>query len=243
MIYNSVLRNSSEVDYAIDRLRSLGLSPHPDRVKSWDTYKMVKIISKADRRNSFILDVGCSGSPILPILKRLAFKNLYGCDLSLKKIYCALTEVDYTLYRPIIEMYEDKAFNISIQDLERTNFQDDMFDYITSLSVIEHGINIQNYFKEMNRIMKKDGILLTSTDYWPDKILNKVKTKENPRDHPDNIFSKEEMDSSVLKTAEQNSFVLIEPIDFTYDDKVVHYDATGLDYTFIFFALKKDKSL
>jgi 2-polyprenyl-3-methyl-5-hydroxy-6-metoxy-1,4-benzoquinol methylase len=175
MIYNSVLKNSSEVNYAIDCLHSLGLFPHPDRVKSWDTYKMIDIISKADRRRSFILDVGCNGSPILPILKRLGFKNLYGCDLFLKKIYSTLTEVGYSLYRPIIEMYEDKTFNISIQDLEKTNFQDNMFDYITSLSVIEHGVDIQNYFKEMNRIMKKDGILLTSTDYWPDKIPNTVK--------------------------------------------------------------------
>jgi SAM-dependent methyltransferase len=118
-----------------------------------------------------------------------------------------------------------------------------MFDYITSLSVIEHGVNIQNYFKEMNRIMKKDGILLTSTDYWPDKILNIVKTKHNPKHHPDNVFSREEIEKNVLKAAEHNSLVLTEPIDFVYEDKVVHYDVTGLNYTFIFFALKKSKSL
>ena len=57
-------------------------------------------------------------------------------------------------YKPILEMYENKIFAISIQDLEKTNFQSNMFDYITSLSVIEHGVNIQNYFKEMNRILK-----------------------------------------------------------------------------------------
>ena len=242
MTYNSVLKNSSEVNCAIDHLHALGLFPHPDKVKSWDTYKMVEIISKADRI-SFILDVGCNGCPILSILKRLGFKNLYGCDLFLKKIPSALTEIIYPFNIPIIEMYEDKTFNMSIQDLEKTNFQDDMFDYITSLSVIEHGVNIENYFKEMNRIMKKDGILLTSTDYWPDKILNIVKTKHNPKYQPDNIFSKDEIEKDVLKAAEQNSFVLTEAIDFRYEDKVVHYDATGLDYTFIFFALKKTRSL
>jgi 2-polyprenyl-3-methyl-5-hydroxy-6-metoxy-1,4-benzoquinol methylase len=237
MIYNSVLKSLSEVNYAIKRLDALGLLPHPDKVKSWDTYKMVDMISKADR-SSFILDVGCNGSPILSILKRLGFQNLYGCDLFLKKICPALTDIVYSLHKPIFEMYEDKTFNISIQDLEKTNFQDNMFDYITSLSVIEHGVNIENYFKEMKRIMKKDGILLTSTDYWPDKILNIVKTKHNPKHHPDNVFSREEM-KNVLKAAEHNSLVLTEPIDFTYEDKVVHYDVTGLDYTFIFFALKR----
>ena len=238
MTYNSVLKNLSEVNYAINNLHSLGLFAHPDKVKSWDTYKMVKIISEGDR-SSFILDVGCNGSPILSILKRLGFKNLYGCDLFLKKIPSTLTEIVYPLYRPIIEMYEDKAFNISIQNLEKTNFRDKMFDYITSLSVIEHGVNIQNYFKEMNRIMKKGGILLTSTDYWPDKILNIIKTKHNHRNDPDNVFSKEEIEKDVLKAAELNDLILTEPIDFSFENKVVHYNVTGLDYTFIFFALKK----
>jgi len=238
MTYNSVLKNLSEVNYAINNLHSLGLFAHPDKVKSWDTYKMVKIISEGDR-SSFILDVGCNGSPILSILKRLGFKNLYGCDLFLKKIPSSLTEIVYPLYRPIIEMYEDKTFNISIQNLEKTNFQDKMFDYITSLSVIEHGVNIQNYFKEMNRIMKKGGILLTSTDYWPDKILNIIKTKHNHRNDPDNVFSKEEIEKDVLKAAELNDLILTEPIDFSFENKVVHYNVTGLDYTFIFFALKK----
>jgi hypothetical protein len=63
MTYNSVLKNLSEVNYAINNLHSLGLFAHPDKVKSWDTYKMVKIISEGDR-SSFILDVGCNGSPI-----------------------------------------------------------------------------------------------------------------------------------------------------------------------------------
>ena len=238
MTYNSVLKNLSEVNYAINNLHSLGLFAHPDKVKSWDTYKMVKIISEGDR-SSFILDVGCNGSPILSILKRLGFKNLYGCDLFLKKMPSVLTEIIYPLNRPIIEMYEDKAFNISIQNLEKTNFQDKMFDYITSLSVIEHGVNIQNYFKEMNRIMKKGGILLTSTDYWPDKILNIIKTKHNHRNDPDNVFSKEEIEKDVLKAAELNDLILTEPIDFSFENKVVHYNVTGLDYTFIFFALKK----
>jgi ubiquinone/menaquinone biosynthesis C-methylase UbiE len=190
---------------------------------------MVKIIMEGDR-SSFILDVGCNGSPILSILKRLGFKNLYGCDLFLNKI---------PLNRPIIDMYEGKSFNISIQNLEKTNFQDKMFDYITSLSVIEHGVNIENYFNEMNRIMKKGGILLTSTDYWQDKIMNVIKTKDNPTNNPDNIFSKGEIEKDVLKAAELNGLVLTEPIDYSSEDKVVHYDGTGLDYTFIFFALKK----
>src|SRR5215204_4311167 len=102
MIYNSVLKNSYEVNFAIDRLDSLGLFPHPDRVKSWDTYRIVNLVSKADRISS-ILDVGCNCSPIMPILKRLGFKNLYGCDLFLKNTDYTLMEGDYSLDRPITD--------------------------------------------------------------------------------------------------------------------------------------------
>jgi 2-polyprenyl-3-methyl-5-hydroxy-6-metoxy-1,4-benzoquinol methylase len=242
MIRNSVLKNSYGVNYAIDRIDSLGLFRHPDRVKSWDTYKMVDIINKADRV-SLILDVGCNCSPIMSMLKILGFKNLYGCDLFPSIMHYTSMEGDYSLNTLITEICEDQTFNISVQDLEKTNFKDNMFDFITSLSVIEHGVNIQNYFREMNRILKKDGMLLTSTDYWPDKIVNGVKTRVNPRHKPDNIFSTEEIETNIIKTAEQYGLVLTELIDFTYEDKVVHWDTTGLDYTFIFFALKKNKSL
>ena len=226
MGYNSVLKNSFEIYHAIDCLRSLGLSPHHDRVKSWDTHKMVDIIKQSDT-SAFVLDVGCDGSPILPLLGRLGFINLYGCDLFLKKELSSA-----------VGMY--KTFDISIQDLEKTEYQSNTFDFVTSLSVIEHGINIQNYFKEMNRILKKDGLLLTSTDYWPDKIHNTINTDINPKNSPDNIFSRREIEEDVISIAERNGFLLTEPIDFTHEDKVVHWNDTCLDYTFIFFALRKN---
>jgi hypothetical protein len=43
-----VLKTSSEVDDAINHLRSLDLFEHHDRVKSWDTHKMIGIINGAD---------------------------------------------------------------------------------------------------------------------------------------------------------------------------------------------------
>jgi hypothetical protein len=132
MIHNSVLKNSYEVNHAIDRLNSLGLFPHPDRVKSWDSYKMVDIINKADRV-SHILDVGCNCSPIMSMLKILGFKNLYGCDLFPRKMHYTSMECDYSLNTLITEKYEDQTFNISVQDLEKTNFNDNMFDFISYL--------------------------------------------------------------------------------------------------------------
>jgi len=179
------------------------------------------------------------------MLQRLGFNNLYGCDLFLNRIVNpSIMKVVHSFYKrnykPIIEMYKNKIFALSIQDLEKTNFKNKMFDYITSLSVIEHGVNIQNYFKEMNRILKKGAVLLTSSDYWPDKLVNKIIDKDTRKMSPNNVFSKEEIEKKVIEVAEKNGFTLTEPVDFTHEDKVVHWRATTMerDYTFIFFALR-----
>jgi SAM-dependent methyltransferase len=241
--YNSVLKTASEVEESISLLRSMNLFPHHGREKSWDTYKMIDTISKSDP-NVNVLDVGCNGSPILPLLKKLGFKNLYGCDMILKTKYNPLIMKFICLfykkeYAPIIQMHQDDAINLSIQNIEKTNYQDGKFDYITALSVIEHGVNIQKFFKEANRLLKKGGLLLISTDYWPSPIINKTSSKFNHAALPDRIFTKSEVTNELIETARLNGLELTEPIDFEVKDKVVHWKVTGLDYTFIFFALKK----
>ena len=160
------------------------------------------------------------------MLETLGFKELYGCDLYLD-----------APSNPQSEINETKQFNLSIQNLEKTNYKNNMFDYITSLSVIEHGVNIENYFKEMNRVLKTGGMLLTSTDYWHDKINNASRVFSFSS-VPDNIFSRDEIDNMV-RIAEKNGFELIEPIDFKCEDKVVHWHSIGIDLTFLFFALRK----
>jgi SAM-dependent methyltransferase len=204
---------------------------------------MIKLISSANRE-SFVLDVGCYESPILPMLKRLGFINLYGCDLILKSSDCNPnfntnnSSFNYHEdYEPIAKMYSDKSYQLSIRNLEDTKYEAQMFNYVTSLSVIEHGVNIEKCFREMNRIIKSNGYLLTSTDYWPDKLVNNKNVLS--KDIPDNIFSRDEIEN-LVEIAEKNGLKLIEPIDFEYKDKVVRWDAIDLDFTFIFFAMRKE---
>jgi ubiquinone/menaquinone biosynthesis C-methylase UbiE len=64
----------------------------------------------------------------------------------------------YSLYKrvkPMVDMHNDESLKLSIQSLEETNYQSNTFDFVTSLSVIEHGVDIHKYFMEMNRILKK----------------------------------------------------------------------------------------
>jgi SAM-dependent methyltransferase len=247
MGYNSVLKTTSEVIEAEQGLHRLRLFRHHSQIKSWDTYKMIKKISSANRE-SFVLDVGCYESPILPMLKRLGFTNLYGCDLVLKSSSdCNPSFTNnnnnnnsfkyHEDYEPIAKMYSDKSYQLSIRNLEDTKYKDQMFDYVTSLSVIEHGVNIEKYFREMSRIIKSNGYLLTSTDYWPDKLVNNKNVLS--KGTPDNIFSRDEIEK-LVEVADKNGLKLIEPIDFEYKDKVVRWNSIDLDFTFIFFAMRKD---
>src|SRR5688572_15242327 len=119
MTYNSVLKNTFEVIEAEQGLQELQLFRHHCPIKSWDTYKMIKMISVA-KRESFVLDVGCYESPILPMLKRLGFTNLYGCDLVLKSSDCNPNFNNnnnnnssfkyHEDYEPIAKMYTDKSY-------------------------------------------------------------------------------------------------------------------------------------
>jgi ubiquinone/menaquinone biosynthesis C-methylase UbiE len=124
-------------------------------------------------------------------------------------------------------------------DLTQTPYKDGQFDCITSLSVIEHGVDLESYFKEMSRILKSGGVILTSTDYWPDKI----QTQDVPRTMtfglPWNIFSKREI-IELISISERHGFKLLIPLEYTATERVVHY--LGKAYTFIVFGLEKQRS-
>jgi ubiquinone/menaquinone biosynthesis C-methylase UbiE len=180
------------------------------------------------------------------MLKRLGFTNLYGCDFVVKPRYNPtlvkmVVNMVYRFYKseylPIVQMYYDNMFNLSIQNLEKTSYHDNIFDYVTSVSVIEHGVNISEYFREMSRVLKKGGCLLTSTDYWPEKITNTNDLITNEK--LDNVFCRSEIESMV-EIAEKYGLRLIEPIDYIYEEKLVSWEKTGLDYTFIFFGMRKE---
>ena len=98
-------------------------------------------------------------------------------------------------------------------------------------------LTLKSPFREMSRIIKNNGYLLTSTDYWPDKLVNNKNVLS--KGTPDNIFSRDEIENLVA-IAEKSGLKLIEPIDFEYKDKVVRWNSIGLDFTFIFFAMRKE---
>lgn len=218
---NSVLKEICEVKQSIESLRKLKLNPHNDQPKNWDCYRAFSFILKHGDKKAKILDVGCAHyGVILQWLELYGFSNLYGCDIAFKKDF-QRGKIRYTN-----------------QDLQKTNFESASFDFITSISVIEHGVDVDAYFREMGRLLKPGGYLLTSTDYWPEPI-NTTRLYPYGRELGEmRIFTKNDVENWVGK-AKTYALELLEPIDFSYKDKVVWWQRVRKRFTFVFFVLKR----
>jgi SAM-dependent methyltransferase len=145
--HNAILKTTEERDKATEQVRQLGLPIVNDLNKNWDTLAALDCILASTSTNAKILDAGAeSYSRILPWLFLYGYRNLEGINIVFK---------NRKKLGPIVYRYGD---------VTGTYYNDETFDAITCLSVVEHGVDLNAYFKEASRILKPDGVLVTSTD-------------------------------------------------------------------------------
>jgi len=168
-----VLKSRSEVDIARAELRRRGLScldpwwlrklreHHVLKgvnvghdIKSWDILKTATFIEKNISKDGPILDVGTYASEILCVLHRLNYSALTGVDLN--------PEVNLMPYGDSIQY--------KVADFMNAGFQNEAFEAITAISVIEHGFKSQPLLKAVSSLLRPGGYFIASFDYWPDKI-------------------------------------------------------------------------
>jgi SAM-dependent methyltransferase len=215
---NTTLKSRSEVEQAWAQVRELGVVGHGDLPKNWDALAALAVILEHTDPSSAVLDAGSEYySPLLPGLSQYGYHNLVGINLAFDRV----------VYRGPIR-YEPG-------DLTRTRFESFSFDAIACLSVIEHGVDLEGYFKEMSRILKPGGILVTSTDYWPQPLET---SSASVYGCPVKIFTEGEI-SAALELAEQNGFELTGPVDLGVHEKAVRWERVGLDFTYVIFCLQK----
>jgi len=218
---NNTLKNREEVNRAIKILKASNLYLHPNvPEKNWDSLIALKTITQKTNSSAKILDAGGEmNSLILLWLYQLGYSNLISMNLLFKK----------RRKRGKIEYLP--------RDLTKTEFPDNYFDAITCISVIEHGVEEEKYFKEMNRILKKGGFLITSTDYWETKVDTRGQTEFN---QPIFIYDKNSV-KDLINTALKSNFRLYGPeIDLSCQDKVVKWKRFNLEFTFLIFCLQKN---
>ena len=115
------------------------------------------------QKNAHILDMGCGGSQVLRLLRERGFYNSIGIDLKISN-YDRLMK----LYR--IARDRKSPYKLKTMDMTKTTFSDSYFDCIFTVSVIEHGVDLEAFLKESNRLLKVGGRLFITTDYWEPKI-------------------------------------------------------------------------
>ncbi len=107
----------------------------------YDRYKIVKNLVKDHGKK--LLDIGC-GSPA-KCVKEGSFLRTIG-------------------YGQGIDIYpRNIEFDFKIGDMQKIPFEDEKFDVVTAIEVIEHVENPSKALKEVNRVLKKDGVFVMTT--------------------------------------------------------------------------------
>lgn len=215
---NSALKTQQEVEASVAEVDRLHLPHSHEPAKDWDSLAALQEILTRTRSDAAVLDAGAEMySRLLPWLYLYGYSNLRGNNL----VFRQPVRRGPIVYEP--------------GDLTATRYSDGSFDAIACLSVIEHGVDLDAYFREMSRLLKPGGLLVTSTDYFDTPTDTKGLTAYGV---PIHVFAKEEL-LAAIETARHHGLELTGPLDPTCRDRVVKWEPYGLRYTFVVFAMAK----
>lgn len=215
---NAVLQTRAEWLAAFENAKRLHVPLHRGPEKNWDHLAAVSTILAHTQRNARVLDAGAEiYSNVLPALFLYGYHDLHGVNLT----FPAPTRRGPIRYIP--------------GDLTRTPYPDASFDAITCMSVIEHGVPLDAYFREAYRLLKPGGLLITSTDYYPTPVDTRGQAVHGA---PIKIFSRHELES-MLELARSTGFELTGPINLECQEKPIRWEQFALEYTFVLFTLRK----
>lgn len=213
---NTALKNKEIVNRSSLILNKYGLKHHEDVVKNWDN--LISICTTLDNveKSEKIVDIGATtGSAYLPSLYKFGYRDLISINLSQKE-------------KEVID-----GIGYQYGDCTNTDFKDGELAFISCLSVIEHGVDIEAFLKESSRILKNDGHLFISTDYWQDPVDTRGQTAFGA---PVKVFTSYDI-VELTELAKKYNLELISEADLLCEQRVVNW--IGMDYTFINLLFKK----
>ncbi len=221
--YGSVLKSKNEYIESVETLDKLNLPLHGDVPKNWDSLAALAILCRTfgtreecDLKHLRVLDAGGEYySVVLPHLAQLGFEQLYCLNLSFN------------------EPIQNGPINYLPGDITQTAFDNNFFDAVVCLSVIEHGIPLNRFFKEMKRIIRPGGLLIVSADYWDKPLDTGGKMAYGV---PVKIFSRDDI-VAINNIAAENDFNLIELPELDTKDATVRW--LDLDFTFVYLSFTK----
>lgn len=208
--------------WTVRKLRGLGLIGGinlGDQIKSWDVLNTLEFIRNNVPKSSPILDIGAYSSEILHALHRVHYTALTGIDLN----------------PGVKSMPRANAIRYEVVDFMQTPFDDESFEAVTAISVIEHGFDGKRLLAEISRLLRPGGYFIASFDYWPDKIDT---SGERIFGMDWRIFSRAEV-QEFIRDAEDHGLAPFGEIDLDAGEKIIKWG--GKEYTFAWMALRKNR--
>lgn len=115
------------------------------------------ILEKKISTQMCILDIGCNLGSLVNDLSRLGYNSSFGIDVNDSAIMRGINKYPYLRNRLLA--YDGTEFP----------FADKSFDNIVSFDVIEHIPDLNKHFREVNRMLKPNGLYIFQT---PNKRVN-----------------------------------------------------------------------
>jgi hypothetical protein len=218
---NAVLLGQAEVDRWAAVVRRCGLPEYIVPAKNWDSLAALGAVLRRTGTAGRVLDCGGIMESVIS-----SWLWLYG----FRDLWCI---------NPVFPApFRHGGIHYEPGDATDTRFDAATFDVVTCLSVVEHGVDLDGYFREAARILKPGGALVTSTDYYPDPVDTDGKFAYGV---PVKIFNRAEIEHA-LEIAAIHGLRPSAPVQLDAVEKPVHWELTDLDYTFLVFTLVKADS-
>jgi len=213
---NKTLKTQTIVDRASNIAARAGISSHEDQVKNWDNLVAIYHTVANTDPNLPVMDVAATeGSVYLPALARFGYQNLISINID---------EPNPRTVNGVVYM---------LGDCTKTSFTDNYFGFIACLSVVEHGVDIDQFMAESARILVPNGHLFVSTDYWQDPVDTYGQMAFGS---PVKVFTAVEI-ADMINTAAKYGLQITSNVDLACEQRVVSW--IGMNYTFINLLFKK----
>lgn len=207
-----VLSTAQQWKDAVAECQRLGLPRHVDGPKNWDAMGAVSTVLHELGTDIRVLDAGAARySTVLTSLAMYRVRELVGNNLEFDSVR------------------NHRGVRFEPGDVTETCYRDGWFDAVTCMSVIEHGVPVEEFLAESARLLRPGGLLVVSTDYsqQPPDTTGKVAYGVQVR-----IFGPSKIEDLVANAA-SHGLRLQGELALEHTENVVTWKRMGLDYTFI----------